>query len=122
MKVNAYLIQKLKFENVSSVRGGIIAYARSVKELQENKVEPSRNSGSASTLRSIESKFKGLNYVFDDRVITEISPEETANCCETCGAACNTFLNCANHKCAVINIDVEVTLLLFSCFEWDTRQ
>jgi len=73
------------FEDVNQLHGGIIEYARQV-----------RNSG-------IPSKFKGKNFVFDDRLGEKIS-DEVISKCHQCGADCDTHTNCANEACHLLFI------------------
>lgn len=58
VKVGAYLKQKMGFEHVSRLEGGIVNYARGVKE---------------GEVGSHQSLFKGINYVFDSRVGTLVT-------------------------------------------------
>lgn len=53
--------------------------------------------------RDIESSlFKGVNYVFDDRIGTRVTSDVLAKGCETCGALkIDTYLNCRNDLCNV---------------------
>jgi UPF0176 protein len=73
------------FEDVNQLHGGIIEYARQVK-----------NTG-------IPSKFKGKNFVFDDRLGEKIS-EEVISKCHQCSAPCDTHTNCANEACHLLFI------------------
>jgi UPF0176 protein len=73
------------FEDVNQLYGGIIEYARQVK-----------NTG-------IPSKFKGKNFVFDDRLGEKIS-DEVISQCHQCGASCDTHTNCANEACHLLFI------------------
>ena len=73
------------FEDVNQLYGGIIEYARQVK-----------NTG-------IASKFKGKNFVFDERLGEKIS-EEVISQCHQCGALCDTHTNCANEACHLLFI------------------
>ena len=47
-----------------------------------------------------ESKFKGTNYVFDERMGARIT-DDVLSLCETCGAKCDLFTNCASFACHV---------------------
>lgn len=89
VKVNAYLSQEMGFPNVGSIKGGIISYA---KELEKH------NSSSTAPL---ESKFRGVNYVFDNRMGERIT-EDVLAVCETCGSPHDLYINCANTSCSVI--------------------
>ncbi|KAF0691275.1 Aste57867_17453 [Aphanomyces stellatus] len=81
-KVGAYLTQQ-GFTDVMRLEGGIVHYAAYVKE------------------HAVESKFKGRNFVFDQRLSndnTAITDDVLAHC-YTCGAPCNTHTNCSNTLC-----------------------
>jgi len=83
-KASAYYRHK-GFQNVHQLEGGIIEYARQV----ENK--------------GIENKFKGKNFVFDERLGERIS-EEIISSCHQCGTPCDTHANCANDACHILFI------------------
>lgn len=83
-KASAYLKHK-GFQDVSQLYGGIIDYARQIKE------------------ESLESKFKGKNFVFDERLGERITDEIISNC-HQCGAPCDTHTNCANSDCHLLFI------------------
>ena len=85
VKVGAYLTQKMGFRNVERLQGGIVAYARAVREENEigdgNEAEGSNPpagemgpDGGGPSLRGKESLFRGINYVFDSRVGTVVTP------------------------------------------------
>jgi UPF0176 protein len=86
-KASAYFKHK-GFENVFQLDGGIIQYAQKVKESGE------RN------------KFKGVNFVFDERLGERIS-EDVVAACHLCGAPCDTHKNCANDPCHILFIQCE---------------
>jgi len=86
-KASAYFKHK-GFKNVYQLEGGIIEYARQVKEKQ------------------LENKFLGKNFVFDDRRAEKISDHIIANC-HQCGAPCDTHVNCANEACHLLFIQCE---------------
>jgi UPF0176 protein len=71
------------FEDVNQLYGGIIEYARQVKA------------------NGLTSKFKGKNFVFDERLGEKIS-EETISKCHQCGKTCDTHTNCANEACHLL--------------------
>lgn len=83
-KASAYLKHN-GFSNVNQLYGGIIEYARQVKE------------------ENIASRFKGKNFVFDERLGERITDEVIAHC-HQCGAACDTHTNCANDSCHLLFI------------------
>lgn len=83
-KASAYL-KHHGFRDVSQLYGGIIEYARQVKE------------------ENLESKFRGKNFVFDERLGERITGEVIAQC-HQCGASCDTHTNCANNDCHLLFI------------------
>ncbi len=76
------------FENVFQLDGGIIEYARQVEE------------------QGLENKFKGKNFVFDERLGERIS-EEVISECHQCGKPCDTHINCANDACHLLFLQCE---------------
>jgi UPF0176 protein len=86
-KASAYYKHK-GFKNVYQLEGGIIEYARRAKEL------------------NIPIKFKGKNFVFDERLGEKISNETVAHC-HQCGSACDTHVNCINEGCHLLFIQCE---------------
>ena len=46
------------------------------------------------------SKFRGQNYVFDERMNSAIT-NEILTSCETCGDSCDMFTNCGSYTCHV---------------------
>jgi UPF0176 protein len=86
-KASAYLKHK-GFSDVNQLHGGIIEYARQVKEQQ------------------LPVKFKGKNFVFDERLGERIS-EEIISKCHQCGVVCDTHTNCANDDCHLLFIQCE---------------
>lgn len=86
-KASAYYKHK-GFENVYQLEGGIIQYARDVKA------------------KGLENKFRGKNFVFDERLGERISEEVIAHC-HQCGEACDTHANCANVTCNLLFIQCE---------------
>lgn len=73
------------FENVYHVEGGIIEYARRARE------------------QGLPVRFKGKNFVFDERMGERIS-EDVIAACHQCGAACDTHVNCKNDGCHLLFI------------------
>ena len=73
------------FEDVNQLHGGIIDYARQIKE------------------QGLETKFKGKNFVFDERLGERIS-EEIISKCHQCGEPCDDHTNCANFECHLLFI------------------
>ena len=83
-KASSYLI-KHKFKNVFQLKGGIIQYAHQIKE------------------QKIESKFKGKNFVFDDRLGERITKDILSNC-HQCDKSCDKHTNCENDACHLLFI------------------
>jgi len=86
-KASAYLLHN-GFEKVFHLEGGIIEYVHQVKE------------------RHIENKFKGKNFVFDNRLGEQISGEIISDC-HQCGEKCDTHHNCENDACHLLFIQCE---------------
>ena len=86
-KATAYFKYK-GFENLYQLDGGIIEYARQVKE------------------QGLKNKFKGKNFVFDERLAERIS-DEIISQCHQCGDACDTHVNCANVGCNLLFIQCD---------------
>jgi len=76
------------FKNVFQLNGGIIEYARQVKQ------------------QGLENKFIGKNFVFDERLGERIS-EDVISECHQCGKACDTHTNCKNDGCHLLFIQCE---------------
>lgn len=83
-KASAYL-KHHGFQDVNQLHGGIIEYARQIKQL------------------NLESKFIGKNFVFDDRLGESISGDVISHC-HQCGRKCDTHTNCANNLCHILFI------------------
>jgi UPF0176 protein len=86
-KASAYLLHK-GFNNVYHLEGGIIHYANTVKE------------------KGLTNKFKGKNFVFDDRLGERIS-DEIISKCHQCGQPADTHTNCSNSACHLLFIQCE---------------
>lgn len=86
-KASAYYKHK-GFKQVYQLEGGIIEYARQVKN------------------QNLENKFKGKNFVFDHRRGERISNDVIAQC-HQCGEACDEHVNCANEACHLLFIQCE---------------
>ena len=76
------------FKDVNQLYGGIIEYARQVKK------------------QGLTSKFKGKNFVFDERLAEKIS-DEIISSCHQCGKNCDQHVNCANADCHLLFIQCE---------------
>jgi UPF0176 protein len=83
-KASAYLLHH-GFSNVYHLEGGIIHYANTVKE------------------KGLANKFRGKNFVFDERMGERISEEVIASC-HQCGKPCDTHINCSNQGCHLLFI------------------
>ena len=83
-KASAYMLHK-GFKNVFHLEGGIINYARQVKE------------------QALESNFIGKNFVFDERLGERITEDVIAHC-HQCGKPCDTHTNCKNDGCHLLFI------------------
>ncbi|MGE0566308.1 MAG: rhodanese-related sulfurtransferase [Bacteroidia bacterium] len=86
-KASAYLKHK-GFKDVHHLHGGIIQYAKEVKE------------------QGLESKFKGVNFVFDERIGERIT-NDVLSTCHQCGKPCDTHVNCKNDDCHLLFIQCE---------------
>ena len=83
-KASAYMKYK-GFENVYHLEGGIIKYARDIKE------------------KGLQNKFRGVNFVFDERMAERIGDEVIASC-HQCGKPFDIHTNCANLACHILFI------------------
>jgi len=83
-KASSFLIHQ-GFSNVFQLSGGIIEYARQIKEL------------------NLSSKFIGKNFVFDERLGETIDGQVISRC-HQCGELCDTHTNCANNDCHMLFI------------------
>ena len=86
-KASAYLLHR-GFKNVCHLEGGIIHYANTVRE------------------KGLDNKFRGKNFVFDDRMGERISDEVIAHC-HQCGSAADNHVNCRNEACHRLFIQCE---------------
>jgi len=86
-KASAYLKHK-GFTNVGHLQGGIIQYAKEVRE------------------KNLESKFRGVNFVFDERIGERIT-EDVISTCHQCGQPCDHHVNCANNDCHLLFIQCD---------------
>ena len=102
-KASAYLLHN-GFKRVFHLEGGIIEYARQVKK------------------QNLENKFKGKNFVFDNRLSERISDEIISNC-HQCGEKSDTHRNCENQACHLLFIQCEKCFAEFEgCCSEDCRQ
>jgi len=86
-KASAYLLHR-GFQQVYHLEGGIINYAKQVKE------------------QGLDNKFIGKNFVFDSRLGERIT-EDIIAVCHQCGEPCDTHVNCANSGCHLLFIQCE---------------
>ena len=86
-KASAWLRHR-GFREVYQLDGGIIEYARQVEE------------------GGLENRFRGKNFVFDDRLGERIGPEVISRC-HQCGGPCDTHVNCANDHCHLLFLQCE---------------
>lgn len=86
-KASAYYKHR-GFKNVYQLEGGIIEYARQVNA------------------QGLENKFKGKNFVFDERLGERISDDVIA-VCHQCGESADTHTNCKNDGCHLLFIQCE---------------
>ena len=83
-KASSYLIKK-GFKNVSQLNGGIIQYAHEVQE------------------KGIRSKFRGKNFVFDERMGESIT-DDVIGKCHQCNAPADSHIDCGNDACHILFI------------------
>lgn len=83
-KASAYFKHK-GFKDVNHLHGGIIQYAKEIKE------------------QKLESKFRGVNFVFDERIGERITKDVLSEC-HQCGKPCDTHVNCKNDDCHLLFI------------------
>lgn len=76
------------FNEVYHLKGGIINYVRQVRE------------------NALENKFKGVNFVFDQRLHERVSDDILSEC-HQCGKPADVHINCANTGCHLLFIQCE---------------
>ncbi|WP_341839559.1 rhodanese-related sulfurtransferase [Chitinophaga caseinilytica] len=86
-KASAYMLHH-GFSNVFHLEGGIIEYSNKARE------------------QGLPNKFRGKNFVFDDRLGERIS-DEIISQCHQCGEPCDEHINCANEGCHLLFIQCE---------------
>jgi len=74
------------FKNVKHIKGGIIDYAHQVKE------------------KGLQNKFKGKNFVFDERMDERVGDEIIAVCQACEKTKCDDYMHCKNTSCHVLFI------------------
>jgi UPF0176 protein len=83
-KASSYL-KAQGFQDVNQIYGGIIYYAEQAKKL------------------GLESKFKGKNFVFDERLGERVT-DDIVSVCHQCGQTSDQHTNCANEMCNLLFI------------------
>lgn len=78
----------LGFKEVYQLDGGIIQYAREVKN------------------KGLSNKFRGKNFVFDERLGERVG-EEIISRCHQCGKPCDVHVNCASEACHLLFIQCD---------------
>ena len=86
-KASAYMLHH-GFTEVYQLEGGIIKYAQQIKKL------------------NLETKFKGKNFVFDERLSEKISDDVISEC-HQCGKPFDVHTNCANVACNLLFIQCD---------------
>lgn len=86
-KASAYLKHK-GFKDVNHLNGGIIKYAEEIKK------------------SGLESKFRGVNFVFDERVGERITNDVLSKC-HQCGIPSDRHVNCKNDDCHLLFIQCQ---------------
>ncbi len=76
------------FNEVYHLKGGIINYVNQVKE------------------KALENRFKGVNFVFDQRLHERVS-DDIISQCHQCGEPADVHINCANTGCHLLFIQCE---------------
>ena len=83
-KASSYL-KHHGFKNVYQLHGGIIDYKHQIER------------------EGLPSKFKGKNFVFDERLGERITDDVLAKCYQ-CDSTCDDYTNCANVECNLLFI------------------
>ncbi|MAQ87265.1 MAG: rhodanese-related sulfurtransferase [Candidatus Neomarinimicrobiota bacterium] len=86
-KASSYLLHN-GFKDVNQLHGGIIQYAHDIKE------------------QGIDSRFKGKNFVFDDRLGERVT-DDVISYCHICKASCDDHTDCKNDACHILFIQCE---------------
>ena len=86
-KASAYMKYR-GYQNVYQLDGGIIEYARQVEA------------------KGLPNKFRGKNFVFDERLGERIS-DEIISSCHQCGQETDHHTNCANDACHILFIQCD---------------
>ncbi len=86
-KTSSYL-KHHGFQDVNQLHGGIIDYAKQIKD------------------NNLENKFIGKNFVFDDRLGEKIS-NDIIGTCDQCGGPCDDYTNCNYVDCNLLFIQCQ---------------
>ncbi len=86
-KASAFMLHR-GFKNVFHLEGGIINYVNEVKA------------------KGLQNKFKGKNFVFDNRLGERVTDEIIAHC-HQCQQPADTHTNCLNEGCHLLFIQCE---------------
>lgn len=86
-KASAFMLHQ-GFKNVFHLEGGIIHYANQIRE------------------KELPNRFRGKNFVFDNRLGERITEEIIAKC-HQCGNPADTHVNCANEGCHLLFIQCD---------------
>jgi len=92
-KASAWMRYK-GFNEVYHLKGGIINYVKQVKE------------------KELENKFKGVNFVFDQRLHERVS-DDVISTCHQCGEPADIHINCANTACHLLFIQCNTCSSLY---------
>ena len=84
------------YNEVYHLEGGIINYVNQVKAA------------------SLDNKFKGVNFVFDQRLAERITEDVIAQC-HQCGEPADKHINCANTGCHLLFIQCDACAAKFEC-------
>jgi len=102
-KASAYFKHQ-GFKNVFQLEGGIINYAKQIKE------------------ENLESKFIGKNFVFDHRLGERITNDIVSQC-HQCGKPCDNHTNCENEGCHLLFIQCdECKAIMENCCSTECRE
>jgi len=102
-KASAYFKHQ-GFKKVFQLEGGIINYAKQIKE------------------ENLESKFIGKNFVFDHRLGERITNDIVSQC-HQCGKPCDNHTNCENEGCHLLFIQCdECKAIMENCCSTECRE
>lgn len=93
-KASAYL-KHHGYTNVGQLHGGIIDYARQIKA------------------QGLPSKYKGQNFVFDERLAERITDDVVGTCMQ-CGTACDRITNCHEVTCNMLLVQCEACAMKYA--------